>query len=463
MNRQNAPSSLLVILCLAAVGYSVTASGVDVYAGSGLGFSDDPNHWLANFVFRKADKKATKLGLTASFHTGQDLTPVCAAGDSPGCANDQSGLAALTVPATSSTGWCDATVNPITVDPNKFNVTAAFDEPAYNDIAVPRDTVFKGTFTWDAATKTLSNFRGTMNQVMVSSDQTLALTHLFQDSWSYEPGSDTVTATVFRNDSTAIFKTGGFDSVPGEPLTDGTSNAFFTLNFNASAPTVVTQENIKRMTYGDCIGGSLMNNGILCMTGLVPKGSMDGFPQSLTITNAAADSVSTGGCFGSALGSKWAVIDLNGLQKAGLRSVWIAVTASRYDDGIAEETDNQGHLQPGDDDLIPALTVFRGRQDVGVHGYWYPNQFQPNPKFWAWKLSPFYSGTASNDTTGGWATANGSASNHSASISGKYLLKPGNQNYLTVAVGGDGRDGPAAHDVNFELAVRVSRKPPPAN
>lgn len=448
MKRQKFHAAILLLNWLAMLSCSVTASAVEVYAGTGIGYSNNPNQWVANIVFAKSDKRDIKTGLTASLRTGQDLTPSCAAGTAPDCAKNQSGLATLIVPPTGSTAWCDPAANPNTANSGKYTVTAAFDEPAYNAISVPRDTVFKGTFSWDSATKTLQSLRGTMNQVMVSADQTLNLTHLL--NWSYDQASDTVTASVFRNDSTAIFLSGGYDNVPGNPLTDGTSNAFFTLNFKASDPTAVSQDNIDKLIYGDCIGGSLMNNGTLCMTGLLPKGSMDGFPQSLTITSASAAAQNEPGtCYGSANGSKWTVVDLNGLQKAGLKSVWVTVTAKRYDDQDGTATD---------DDLIPALTVFRGRQDVGVHGFWYPNQFQESPDFWAWKLSPFHTTTAKSDTSGGWATAHGADDSSSASVSGQVPLKPGNQNYLTVALGGDARDGSSGHDVNFELTVTVRFK-----
>ena len=433
-------------------GFLCPANAAVVYGGTGIGFADQPNQWVANVIFTRADKADLKAGVTASFHTGQDLTPTCADGISD-CPQNEAGMAILRVPATSSRAWCDPQVDPVAAQANTYHVLAAFDEPNYNDVKVPRDTVFRGYFQWDASTKALSNLRGIMNQVMVSTDPSLILTHLLHRS--YDPATNSVSASVFRNDSTAIFQTGSYEQVPSQPITNGTANAFFTLNFNATDPTSVTQSNIDKLVYGDCIGGSLMNSGTVCMSGLVPEGSMSGYPQSLTITRAAtAGAAEPGGCYGSAVASKWAVIDLNGLRKAGARDVWVTITASRHDDGVAAETGSDGQDLPGDDDLVPALTVFHGRQDVGAHGYWYPNRFQASPEFWAWKLKPFHTGPGAS---GGWASASGSGSS-SVSVSGKYLLKAGNLNYLTVAVGGDG--GTADHDVNFALTVAVSRRPP---
>ncbi|NJD05267.1 MAG: hypothetical protein FIA97_02075 [Methylococcaceae bacterium] len=162
-------------------------------------------------------------------------------------------------------------------------------------------------------------------------------------------------------------------------------------------------------------------------------------------------------CYGNAKNSMWFIIDMNGLYKAGLQKVTVTVTAQRFDDGVATETDGSGHTLPGDDDLVPALTVFRGRQDTGAHANWYPNRFQQK-RFWAWNLTPF-------DPPGrrqGFATAFGSAKANSATVTGPYDLKGGNQNYLTVAVGGDARpeSGSSIHPVNFKLTVSIYAQDP---
>ncbi len=153
-------------------------------------------------------------------------------------------------------------------------------------------------------------------------------------------------------------------------------------------------------------------------------------------------------CWGWAMFSKWVVIDLNALQK-GNSSVWVTITAERYNDGDEDTTD---------DDLIPALTVFQGRQDVGVHLHSYPNKFQKDP-FWAWKLKPFAGGKTKST---GYSTAYATATEDKAEVTGRVMLKSGNNNYLTVAVGGDARHADASqkHPVNFKLKVKLSRKEP---
>lgn len=164
-------------------------------------------------------------------------------------------------------------------------------------------------------------------------------------------------------------------------------------------------------------------------------------------------------CYGWAMFSKWAVLDFNALQKAGIRKFWVSITARRYNDGIAEERDASGKLLAGDDDLIPGLTVFKGRQDVGAHLHWYPNKFQKMP-FWAWKLTPFAGG---NTKSNGWSTGYMAAGSlDAATVAGQVVLKPGGQNYLSVAIGGDARHEAASskHDVNFELSVKLYRREP---
>ncbi|MGZ8216163.1 hypothetical protein [Methylomagnum sp.] len=162
-------------------------------------------------------------------------------------------------------------------------------------------------------------------------------------------------------------------------------------------------------------------------------------------------STPSSGCYGWSMHSRWIVLDLNALQKAGLTNVWVSMTAKRYNDNDAVATD---------DDLVPALTVFQGRQDVGIHLHWFPSQFQQMADFWAWKLTPFTGGTTQSN---GWATGYmASGSLDSANVTGRVKLKAGGQNYLTLVVGGDAKHATAAekHDVNFQLDVKLSKTKP---
>ncbi len=163
------------------------------------------------------------------------------------------------------------------------------------------------------------------------------------------------------------------------------------------------------------------------------------------------ETIESGKCYGWSMHNRWMVLDFNALQKAGLTSVWVSMTAKRYNDNDAITTE---------DDLVPALTVFQGRQDQGIHLHWFPSQFQQMASFWAWKLTPFAGGITKSN---GWSTGYMAAGSlDSANVTGKLKLKPGGQNYLTVSVGGDAKhsDPKLKHDVNFAFEVTVSRKKP---
>lgn len=168
----------------------------------------------------------------------------------------------------------------------------------------------------------------------------------------------------------------------------------------------------------------------------------------------------SGKCYGWSMHNRWVVLDFNALQKAGMTNVWVSITAKKHDDGTAQETDSTGKALPSDDDLVPALTVFQGRQDEGIHLHWFPSQFQSMDDFWAYKLTPFMAGSGKNKTPG-WATAYMEAGSlDSANVTGQLKLKPGGQNYLTVSIGGDAKAPTSKHDVNFALEVKLSRKNP---
>lgn len=183
----------------------------------------------------------------------------------------------------------------------------------------------------------------------------------------------------------------------------------------------------------------------------------------------------------------WHLIDLNQLYAQGQRYLHVSVTVERYEDGVAQEpkldsagkptTDASGNtvFEPSDDDLIPGLTVWQGNQDSGKHMHWFPNRYQnwdetgaqiPGEKvFWANKLSP----TSGEEGSAGWATAYGTAAQDSASVHVLVKLdKNPAKNFLTVALGGDGRhvfppgnakqgqvDSSKKHDVNYKLTVEV--------
>ena len=157
-------------------------------------------------------------------------------------------------------------------------------------------------------------------------------------------------------------------------------------------------------------------------------------------------------CYGNAQYSHWYVLDFNKLYQQGLRAVWVSVAAERYP------------VAGSNGGLIPALTVFQGRQTVGSTLSWYPQTYQTTPEFWADDLQPFTGGSTRST---GWATALGNGNQDLAEVTGWVKLRPGGQNFLTVAVGGDAHrtevTETTVNEHSYALALRVGKtKPAPA-
>lgn len=160
-----------------------------------------------------------------------------------------------------------------------------------------------------------------------------------------------------------------------------------------------------------------------------------------------------GECFGSTAQTQFVVLDLNKARKKGAKKAYVRLTLKTLDDGDHGQND-------ADDDLVPAMTVYQGRQQAGDVLSWYPNKFQNDAGLVGWKLAPF-TGKATNNSPG-WTTAYmAQGSLNKAVLTGKMALKSGDGNYLTVAIGGDARhaDLAAKHPVNFQLDVEVDSKP----
>lgn len=180
--------------------------------------------------------------------------------------------------------------------------------------------------------------------------------------------------------------------------------------------------------------------------------------------------------------SHWYLVDLNQLYTQGVRWASVSVMVKRYDDGVAVETttDANGNTttNPGDDDLIPAATVWKGNQNYGQHLHWYPNKYQnldpslpDSDTWWATALKPAYK----IDGTYAFGSAYGTADPGMVKVDVVVNLKPGYNNYLTVALAGDGQhvqaggdkigqiDSRQKHDVNYQIVVSASKISPPSN
>ena len=190
-----------------------------------------------------------------------------------------------------------------------YDVQGVFSEPT----AMMGNTIFNGTFDWDTAASNVDNLAsldsslmGMQNSAMAVGAATPNLT-LNQNVISSISGT-VVTATVFKNNSSSVFRDNGYDAKveqfsPGSGMygianNPNTANAYFTFAFDIAGGVLSETGLTTIMQYGDCTAGSMM--GMMCMTGfgdttgthenenLMGGGNMGGFSQSLTISEVSA-------------------------------------------------------------------------------------------------------------------------------------------------------------------------------
>lgn len=186
-----------------------------------------------------------------------------------------------------------------------FNVTLTFYEPDTQ----PRDTIFIGTFDFDANTHTVSNLQGILSESMTG-DPTpypndnmtwLTLSHQLA-SW-HDPSLGGTFAATFKNPDTKTFTTmlggdgwspqSGVDSggiYYGYPKPANNPGNAYALIFVPDNPlAVLSQAQLDKTAYADCAPGGMM--GAVCMTGTSlagygATGTMSGYPISQVITAA---------------------------------------------------------------------------------------------------------------------------------------------------------------------------------
>ncbi len=218
----------------------------------------------------------------------------------------------------------------------------------FSDGGMQNETLFDGSFSFDAATNTVTSFSGLLSESMwgwnssrgpngmfdsnglapggmgadmssmggmdfqgdiynpsgtyaMYADNDAPLIMVGGDSTrvvsSYDAGTGLVTASAFLNaNDTNVFVNGGTDfsassNIYVDPVTGRNDNAFFTLVFSAAD---VTGADMNNMTYGDCTALGMMNGmltGDLCMSGGLNGGfggSMGAFPASLAVSQVSA-------------------------------------------------------------------------------------------------------------------------------------------------------------------------------
>jgi hypothetical protein len=176
-----------------------------------------------------------------------------------------------------------------------YGVVATFHEP----MTQPNDTVFTGTFTFDATARAVSNLAGTLTQAMSPPPMTtIELAHQLSAVSTTPGGVDGLLVTTFALPTTDTFDPSGF--APGgtqyfglgagapNPNAGGTGNAYAMIFVNAADPAVPpAQAQLDELAYADCTAGGMMMS--TCMTGTTVAGygrvgTMKGYPASQVIT-----------------------------------------------------------------------------------------------------------------------------------------------------------------------------------
>lgn len=184
-----------------------------------------------------------------------------------------------------------------------YQVTATFYEPDTQ----PNDTVFVGSFLYDATTGEVSNLRGALSEAMTGGSSPYP-----HDSMTWLPLANQLSAvpvtldgaagllvTTFRLPSTDTLSTSpafaGSDGFsPGMGMGrhfgypgDNPGNAYARIFVNRANPTATpTQAQLDKLAYADCAPGGMM--GATCMTGTTMAGygsvgTMSGYPAAQTI------------------------------------------------------------------------------------------------------------------------------------------------------------------------------------
>ncbi len=189
---------------------------------------------------------------------------------------------------------------------NFYSIVETFHEP----MTQPNDSIFTGTFTFNATNHTVSNLKGSLTQSMTKADPTcvgtmmnpcayggpmteVALGYQLSSVAATLGGVDGLLVTTFALNSTDVFDAGGF--APGGTqyygLTAGTPNnhnAYAMIFVNTTDPTVaLVQAQTDGLAYADCTAGGMMMTS--CMTGTTiagygRKGTMNGEPVTQVIT-----------------------------------------------------------------------------------------------------------------------------------------------------------------------------------
>jgi hypothetical protein len=178
----------------------------------------------------------------------------------------------------------------------------------YEPDTQPNNTIFIGSFDYDAATHSVTNLKGMLSESMTGmmGGGMRWLTLDYQLASWYDASLGGTFAAAFKNPNTNTFFTGaggdgwspasgvaaggvyfGFPSPASNP-----GNAYALIFVPGNPLAALTQAQINKLAYADCAPGGMM--GAVCMTGTsVPgygaEGTMSGYPVSQSITAAVPE------------------------------------------------------------------------------------------------------------------------------------------------------------------------------
>jgi hypothetical protein len=186
----------------------------------------------------------------------------------------------------------------------RYRVVATFHEPDTQ----PNDTLFVGTFLFDASTGVVSALRGELSEAMTGGPTAYPNDTMSWVSLGHQLSAEPVTLDGAAGWLVTTFALGSTDTLASDPRYGGTDgwapgtgmglhhgypganpgNSYARIFVNAADPTAApTQGQIDELAYADCAPGGMM--GASCMTGTsVPGygtvGTMGGYPASQVTT-----------------------------------------------------------------------------------------------------------------------------------------------------------------------------------
>jgi hypothetical protein len=192
-----------------------------------------------------------------------------------------------------------------------YDITAVWHEPDTQ----PRDSIFIGSFDYDAATHAVSNLKGVLSESMTgdpfnagpNGDYGMTWLDLNNQlvSW-YDAALGGTFAATFKNTNTDTFIGGTWTPEDGVDAggiysgwapkaanrTPNPGNAYALIFVPDDPLAALTQAQLDKIAYADCAPGGMM--GAVCMTGTSIAGygaigTMSGYPVAQAITAAVPE------------------------------------------------------------------------------------------------------------------------------------------------------------------------------